>query len=89
MNKKIRFHKSFTKNFRKRIALNPSLSKRFDDRFRIFKIDKNNPILKDHPLSGKSNGERAFSITGDVRVVYIEFDDHYLFLDIGTHSQVY
>ena len=87
--KKIRFHKSFTKNFRKRIITNPALSKKFDERLYIFRNNRYNPVLKDHALTGKHNGERAFSITGDIRIVYIEFKDYYLFMDIGTHSQVY
>ncbi len=33
---------------------------------------------------------RAFSVTGDIRIVYFEINDEsVLFLDIGTHNQVY
>ena len=45
--------------------------------------------LNDHALAGGMKGLRAFSITGDVRVIYRETDDCYEFLDIGTHAQVY
>jgi mRNA-degrading endonuclease YafQ of YafQ-DinJ toxin-antitoxin module len=45
--------------------------------------------LYDHHLTGDLQGRRAFSITGDVRVVYIEFKDKIIFLDVGTHNQVY
>jgi len=47
-------------------------------------------LLKDHPLTGKKQGLRAFSITGDVRIVYhFVSDDFVEFLDIGSHNQVY
>jgi addiction module RelE/StbE family toxin len=45
--------------------------------------------INDHPLTGNMDGRRAFSITADVRVVYIETEDAFVFLDIGTHAQVY
>jgi len=45
--------------------------------------------LHDHALTGKLAGKRAFSIAGDIRVIYVEFDDFIVFLDIGTHNQVY
>lgn len=45
--------------------------------------------LNDHALSGNLQGKRAFSITGDIRVIYVELEDRLIFLDIGTHNQVY
>jgi len=34
-------------------------------------------------------GLRAFSVGGDLRVVYRETEEYYEFLDIGSHNQVY
>jgi len=83
------FHKKFKKNYKKRISPNPLLDKRFEERFNLFLKDPSNPILKDHPLTGKLKGLRAFWITGDIRVVYyIRYEIAY-FVDIGTHNQVY
>ncbi|MDO8609629.1 MAG: type II toxin-antitoxin system mRNA interferase toxin, RelE/StbE family [bacterium] len=48
-----------------------------------------NPLLKDHKLIGSLNGLRAFSITGDVRVVYRIEGDILELYDIGSHNQVY
>lgn len=45
--------------------------------------------MNDHVLTGSLQGRRAFSISGDVRVIYIELEDKIIFLDIGTHNQVY
>ena len=35
------------------------------------------------------DGKRAFSITADIRVIYIETDDAIIFVDFGSHAQVY
>ena len=34
-------------------------------------------------------GQRAFSINEEYRVVYLEKTDEYIFLNVGTHAQVY
>jgi len=86
---KIHYHKDFIKSYRKRILHNVSLDKRFKERLKLFIENSPSPILKDHLLKGRKLGYRAFSITGDIRVVYEEVDDGVLLLDIGTHNQVY
>jgi addiction module RelE/StbE family toxin len=82
-------HKSFEKNFRKRITPHPKLMKQFEQRFDLFKEGVRDYPLDDHPLVGTKKGLRAFSIGGDLRVVYRETDQHYEFLDVGSHNQVY
>ena len=69
--------------------LNSSLDKKFKERLKLFIEDQNSAILKDHKLKGKKSKYRAFSITGDVRVVYEKVADGILLHDIGTHNQVY
>jgi len=70
---KIHFTKGFKKAYRKRIQQNESLVKRFEQRYDLFENDRQDPILKDHELSGKLQGYRAFSITGNVRVNLLHF----------------
>ena len=86
---KIHFTKEFRKAYQKRIQSNVNLDKRFEARYDLFEEDPTNPVLKDHALTGKLDGQRAFSITGDIRVVYYIFEDTCYFIDIGTHNQVY
>jgi mRNA-degrading endonuclease YafQ of YafQ-DinJ toxin-antitoxin module len=45
--------------------------------------------LNDHALLGKLEGKRAFWVAGGIRVIYVEADDFIVFLDIGSHNQVY
>ncbi|GAB4219880.1 MAG: hypothetical protein Fur009_8000 [Candidatus Microgenomates bacterium] len=86
---KIIFHKRFVKNFKKRIKNNSSLLNRFKQRYHLFLKDKNNSILRNHQLTGDLKGKSAFSITSDIRVIYEEKNEVVIFLDIGTHNQVY
>lgn len=83
------FTKSFKKSYAKRIRSKKNLEKRFEQRYDLFVEDQMNPILKDHALGVKMLGKRAFSITGDIRVVYYVYGDTAYFVDIGTHNQVY
>lgn len=83
------FTKIFKKHYLKRIKPNPNLDLRFAERRNLFVDYPNNPILENHPLTGKMKGYRAFSITGDIRVVYYIYDNIAYFADIGTHNQVY
>lgn len=83
------FTKTFKKHYLKRIKPHPNLDLLFAERRNLFVDNSNNPILEDHSLTGKMKGYRAFSITGDIRVVYYVHDNIAYFADIGTHNQVY
>lgn len=65
------------------------MQKKFDNRVKLFGENYQNPQLKDHQLTGKLQGFRSFSVTGDIRVIYYINDDTAYFVDIGTHNQVY
>lgn len=87
---KIYFSKDFVKNFKKRILQNSAVEKKYKERVEIFIKNRKYPILKDHKLIGKKKDFRSFSITGDIRVIYTrESKDTFIFIDIGTHNQVY
>ncbi len=86
---KIEFTHKFIKNYKKRFSHKLNIQKRFNERSRKFAENPNDPILLDHALSGKLDGYRAFSITGDVRVAYYIHNNIAYFIDVGTHNQVY
>lgn len=85
----IKHYKKFTKHFNQRIKPNLNLYTRFKDRVKEFLTNSESPILKDHQLKGDKKDFRAFSITGDIRVVYYRGEDYIYFIDIGSHNQVY
>ena len=56
----------------------------------LFTQNRHNPSLKNHKLTGAKKERRAFSITGDVPVVYVEISiGEVILLNIGSHNQVY
>ncbi len=87
--KRIIRKKSFEKSYQKNIKPYPKILQRTLQRIQLFLEDRNNPILADHQLYGSKKGLRAFSVTEDIRVIYFELDTDFVFLDIGTHNQVY
>lgn len=89
MGKPLRRHHRFDKNFSKRIAKDAKLAAQFEDRLALFLGGVRGTPLNDHALTGHLAGKRAFSVSGDIRVVYAETDEAIIFVDIGTHNQVY
>ena len=86
----IEYDRRFKKHFKTRIFLNRKLAKRYEERLDLFLKDRRNSILNDHKLVGRLEGTKAFNITGDIRVIYVEVGkNHFIFLDIGTHPQIY
>lgn len=83
-------HPDFRRHYKKRVAPHPRLISKTKQRIAMFQKDPRNPTLKDHALTGKKCHLRAFSVTGDIRIVYKPTSKNtVLFLDIGTHNQVY
>ncbi len=84
----IRYHKHFLKRFKK---LSPDLKEKTISTIRRFTKNPRDPCLRNHGLKGRLAGKRAFWITGDVRIIFEEFEGYILviLLDIGTHNQVY
>ena len=86
---KIEFYNNFIKVFDKRFGGNKKIRNKFIERTCLFQSNQIHPLLKDHELKGKKSGLRAFSITGDIRVVYYIKNNIAYLVDIGTHNQVY
>lgn len=85
----INYHKNFIKQFKLRIEPNPKLDKKLHQRLNLFVSDRTNPLLKDHQLSGDKSEYRAFSVTGDIRVIYKQSGNGIMLYAIGSHNQVY
>ena len=86
---KVEFSHAFIKIYKKRFGHQSNIRQQFDERLRMFSDNTANPLLRDHQLKGKRVGYRAFSISGDIRVVYYIHNNTAYFIDIGTHNQVY
>jgi len=88
-NKPVTLSKHFERSFCKRIEKNKTLTSKYKKNLALFLINRSAPTLKDHALRGTLNGYRAFSVTDSVRVVYLNTEERYQFVDIGTHDQAY
>ncbi len=86
---KVEFTHEFVKIYKKRFSNKPNVKLRFEEKLRLFVVNENDPILKNHALGKKMLGKHAFSVTGDIRVVYYIHKNIAYFVDIGTHNQVY
>lgn len=87
---KIRYHPDFIKAYKKRIQKNHKLVLQTKNRIQLFIENYEDFQLKDHALSGSRKGSRAFSVAGDVRIIYVRASEsEVIFLDIGSHNQVY
>jgi addiction module RelE/StbE family toxin len=87
--KRIELHRSFVKSYTKRIAKDAKLCTQYEVRVDMFITGLRAIPINDHALTGDLQGRRAFSVTADIRVVHIEFEDKIIFLDVGTHNRVY
>ena len=61
----------------------------FRNRFELFINNKHHPLLRNHQLKGLHHKYRSISVTGDWRALFQEIDDDILFIEFGTHSQLY
>ena len=87
---KIYLDSTYIKHHQKRILPNTNLSRKTTERIKLFKEDSRHSLLKDHALAGSRFGHRGFWITGDIRIIYERVSENeVLFLDIGSHNQVY
>lgn len=87
---KINLTSQFRKSYRLRIKNNHTLREKYIKRVELFVSDYSEATLHNHKLSGKLSGYYAFSITGDIRVVYyFDSDSEVTFIDVGSHNQVY
>lgn len=86
----IAFSASFKRAFKKRVAGNANTEARFWERVETFKNNPFDPTLRTHKLSGKLKELWSFSIEYDLRVIfYFVSEQRSLFIDIGTHKEVY
>lgn len=85
--KPIKHTPRFKRAYDARIAKNAYLREAFFDAVETFVADRE--IVGDHPLEGRMSRFRAFRIDQDYRVIYVDAEDAYYFVDVGRHRDVY
>lgn len=89
---KIVHHQKFEKHYKQRIFNNPKLKEKFKAKLALFLSNPHDSSLKSHKLIGNKEEFRAFSVTGDIRLIYYFESDTgnvLVLYDIGKHNQVY
>jgi len=86
----VSFSSAFKRAFKKRIKGNTYLEGKFWQKLEQFTMNPYDPSLKTHKLSGRLQGFWSFSIDYDERVLfYFTEDEKAIFVDIGSHDEVY
>lgn len=81
------YHKKFQKDYKK---MPLKVRELFKERLRLFRMQPFHPLLKNHPLRRELKDYWAFSVTGDIRVIYEYLAKNTIALvRIGSHNQVY
>lgn len=84
----IEYHRYFTKAF---LTLRKKHQDKVSSAINEFQKDPFAKKLRNHQLKGRLSGKRAISVTGDLRIIFQEYENYTLviMLDVGTHNQVY
>ena len=85
---RVNFSKRFSKKYNKAPL---QVRHAFDSRLNIFILDKFNPVLNNHTLTGKYAGCRSINVTGDWRAIFQELENRSIvyFATMDTHSNLY
>jgi addiction module RelE/StbE family toxin len=86
---RIAFSSSFKRAFRKRMRKDTEFEAKFWRRVESFLADSFSPGLRAHKLSGNLKDLWSFSIDSDLRVIFYFEGDLAVFIDLGTHDEVY
>lgn len=86
----VAFSSSFRRTFKKIIKNNKSIEKRFWEKVNLFIQNPYHSQLRTHKLTGRLNELWSFTIEYDCRVLfYFSNAKKVVFIDIGTHEEVY
>ena len=80
------YHKTFEKSYAKQTI---EVKNAFKERRNLLMIDSEHPLLRAHKLQGKWKGCWSINITGDIRAIFKMEGFIAIFLEIGSHSQLY
>jgi len=85
----VSFSSSFRHTFKRKIKGNVEREARFWQKLDIFQTPFD-PSLRTHKLSGRLKDLWSFTVEYDLRIVFYFVDENKaVFIDIGTHNEVY
>jgi addiction module RelE/StbE family toxin len=80
----------FTPLFNKQRKAAPlEIKEAFRETLELFLENPHHEALRNHPLTGQYAGFRSIDVTDDWRALYRQESGRVIFVDIGTHDQLY
>jgi addiction module RelE/StbE family toxin len=90
INKKQEERIEFSPLFNKKLIKAPTEIKlAFRQVLELFREHPHHEALRNHPLKEKYAGIRSIDITDDWRALYRKESERIIFVDLGTHDQLY
>lgn len=87
---KVSYNPSFKRSFKRKIVAGSEREARLRAKIGLFMNDPFDIGLRTHKLSGRLKGYWSFSVEYDLRVIfYFEDAETAVFVDLGTHKEVY
>lgn len=86
---KIFLSSAYTKSFRKLKKKHPQIIPKIKENIALFNLNPTHPSLRLHKLQGKKLSLWSFWIKEDLRITFIYVSEGVLFINIGTHKEVY
>jgi mRNA-degrading endonuclease YafQ of YafQ-DinJ toxin-antitoxin module len=84
--KTVRWRKSFGKDFNK---LQRWQKAAWAKVFELFVGNQNHPKLRRHKLNGKYKGLESIDVAPDLRALFLEEDEEFVFYSLKNHNQLY
>lgn len=84
--KTVKWRKSFKKDYNR---LNKRQKEAWTHALRVFFEDSRCKKLRRHKLSGKYKGLESIDITPDLRLLFLEDENFFVFYYLKNHSQLY
>ena len=86
----VTFSPSFKRAYKKFIKNDEERKKKYLESLKIFLANPFDVRLKLHKLTGKLSDQWSFTVEYDVRILlYFETENKVVFINIGTHDEVY
>lgn len=82
----IEYSKNFRKSYKKCDAF---IRAKIKERITLFEENAFHPLLNNHSVDPTFENARSINITGDYRAIYVEENSAVIFIEIGTHSELY
>lgn len=82
----VKFHTTFKKKLKR---ISPKIQDRFYERLELFMQDKFTRVLNNHSVDRAYPNCRSINVSGDYRAIFEDHGELIIFINIGTHSDLY